>query len=154
MTNESSSSSRESKTNSAVETVFVAAFQLAIELAIGYCVFRMGSSLLDFDGESKKDARRNEAKLKAQLAQNQRKPFVMNSYEKRVAGDLIDPSTLSVTFTSIGGLEKQKQELRDLVILPLRRPELFTSKSKLMSTPKGILLYGPPGKRLFSRFQF
>jgi len=32
----------------------------------------------------------------------------------------------------------------ELVILPLRRPELF-SYGKLLSPQKGVLLYGPPG---------
>lgn len=47
-------------------------------------------------------------------------------------------------FDSIGGLDAVKQALYELVILPLRRPELF-SRGKLLCPQKGILLYGPPG---------
>lgn len=47
-------------------------------------------------------------------------------------------------FNSIGGLDKIKQALFELVILPLRRPELF-SHGKLLGPQKGVLLYGPPG---------
>ena len=47
-------------------------------------------------------------------------------------------------FESIGGLETIKQALYELVILPLRRPELF-SHGKLLGPQKGVLLYGPPG---------
>ena len=47
-------------------------------------------------------------------------------------------------FGSIGGLEAIKQALYELVILPLRRPELF-SHGKLLGPQKGVLLYGPPG---------
>lgn len=61
-----------------------------------------------------------------------------------IACDVIDPDHIDVTFESIGGMESIKQSLFDLVILPLRRPELF-SHSKLLRPQKGILLYGPPG---------
>ena len=47
-------------------------------------------------------------------------------------------------FNSIGGLETIKQALYELVILPLKRPELF-SHGKLLGPQKGVLLYGPPG---------
>lgn len=47
-------------------------------------------------------------------------------------------------FDSIGGLESIKQALFELVILPLKRPQLF-SRGKLLGPQKGVLLYGPPG---------
>ena len=47
-------------------------------------------------------------------------------------------------FESIGGLESIKQALYELVILPLRKSELF-SYGKLLGPQKGALLYGPPG---------
>lgn len=48
-----------------------------------------------------------------------------------------------VTFKDVGGLHEQIRELREVVELPLKRPDLF---SKLgIEPPKGILLYGPPG---------
>ncbi|XP_022723103.1 ATPase family AAA domain-containing protein 1-B-like isoform X2 [Durio zibethinus] len=47
-------------------------------------------------------------------------------------------------YESIGGLEAIKQALYELVILPLRRPELL-SHGKLLGPQKGVLLYGPPG---------
>ncbi len=56
-----------------------------------------------------------------------------------------------VTFRDVGGLREQVRELREVVELPLRTPELF---SKLgVEPPKGVLLYGPPGcgKTLLAR---
>jgi proteasome regulatory subunit len=62
-----------------------------------------------------------------------------------------DPSVLGfevidrpqVTYKDIGGLEKQLQELREAIELPLRHPELFERVG--IEPPKGVLLYGPPG---------
>lgn len=48
-----------------------------------------------------------------------------------------------VSYSDIGGLEEQIRELREAVELPLKRPELFEELG--IETPKGVLLYGPPG---------
>jgi len=45
----------------------------------------------------------------------------------------------------IGGLEPIIEELKESVIYPLILPGLFSSTSTLLSAPKGVLLYGPPG---------
>jgi len=65
--------------------------------------------------------------------------------EMQIAEEIIDPDSLDVSFSDIGGLEDVKDALHELLILPVRRPELF-AKKKLAATPKGILLYGPPGR--------
>jgi hypothetical protein len=40
------------------------------------------------------------------------------------------------------------ESLREVLLLPINRPELFEGRrSKLLQPPKGILLYGPPGTR-------
>ncbi|ADI32639.1 proteasome-activating nucleotidase [Staphylothermus hellenicus] len=49
----------------------------------------------------------------------------------------------SVTFEDIGGLKEQVRELREVVELPLKNPELFEEIG--IEPPKGVLLYGPPG---------
>jgi transitional endoplasmic reticulum ATPase len=46
-------------------------------------------------------------------------------------------------YDSVGGLEKAIQLMRELVELPLRFPELWTTAG--VPTPKGVLLHGPPG---------
>ena len=48
-----------------------------------------------------------------------------------------------VRWSDIGGLEKAKEKLRELVELPLLRPDLF--KEAGINPSKGILLHGPPG---------
>ncbi|KAI5417264.1 hypothetical protein KIW84_042037 [Lathyrus oleraceus] len=67
-----------------------------------------------------------------------------NNFEKRLLADVIPPSDINVTFDDIGALENVKDTLKELVMLPLQRPELFC-KGQLTKPCKGILLFGPPG---------
>lgn len=62
---------------------------------------------------------------------------------------LEDPG--SVNFAGIGGLNDQIRELREVIELPLKNPELFFRVG--IKPPKGVLLYGPPGtgKTLLAR---
>lgn len=48
-----------------------------------------------------------------------------------------------VSFNTVGGLNDQIRELREVIELPLKNPELFTRVG--IKPPKGVLLYGPPG---------
>ena len=47
-----------------------------------------------------------------------------------------------ITWNDIVGLETAKRTLKEAVILPALRPDLFKG---LRSPPKGVLLFGPPG---------
>ncbi len=48
-----------------------------------------------------------------------------------------------VTYADIGGLREQIEEVREVVELPLLRPDLFRDMG--IEPPKGVLLAGPPG---------
>lgn len=48
-----------------------------------------------------------------------------------------------VTYADVGGLDIQKQEIREAVELPLQQMELY--KQIGIDPPRGVLLYGPPG---------
>ncbi len=48
-----------------------------------------------------------------------------------------------VSYADIGGLGEQIKELREIVELPIKKPELFRELG--IEPPKGVLLYGPPG---------
>ena len=48
-----------------------------------------------------------------------------------------------VTYDDIGGMGQTIDQLREMVELPLRYPELFQRLG--VDPPKGLLLYGPPG---------
>ncbi|MBT3814570.1 AAA family ATPase [Candidatus Woesearchaeota archaeon] len=43
----------------------------------------------------------------------------------------------------IGGLKEEIEEIKEVIELPLKKPELF--KKVGIKPPKGVLLYGPPG---------
>jgi len=66
---------------------------------------------------------------------------------KREEEDRLD----DVGYDDIGGVRKQLAQIRELVELPLRHPQLF--KNIGVKPPKGVLLYGPPGtgKTLIAR---
>lgn len=48
-----------------------------------------------------------------------------NEFEKKLLGDVIPPTDIGVSFNDIGALENVKDTLKELVMLPLQRPELF-----------------------------
>merc|ERR1711977_818165 len=55
------------------------------------------------------------------------------------------------TYDMIGGLDQQVKEIKEVIELPIKHPELFDSLG--IAQPKGVLLYGPPGtgKTLLAR---
>lgn len=48
-----------------------------------------------------------------------------------------------VKYTDIGGMDIQKQEIKEAIELPLTHPELYSQIG--IDPPRGVLLYGPPG---------
>lgn len=66
-----------------------------------------------------------------------------------ISGTILTESP-DVKWTDIAGLEGSKQALREAIVLPIMKPNLFTGARKPWS---GILLFGPPGcgKTLLAR---
>ena len=56
---------------------------------------------------------------------------------------LDDSEKPNVKYEDIGGLDIQKQEIKEAVELPLTHPDLY--KQIGIDPPRGVLLYGPPG---------
>ena len=90
--------------------------------------------------------------------ENHRTAFNISPQDLRVEREdfetalaLVRPSAMRETLISvpdvgwreIGGLEAVKQELQELVELPLRNPQLL--KTMGLTPHAGVLLYGPPG---------
>ncbi|KAJ3102285.1 26S protease regulatory subunit 8 [Phlyctochytrium planicorne] len=55
------------------------------------------------------------------------------------------------TYEMVGGLDRQIKEIKEVIELPVKHPELFEALG--IAQPKGVLLYGPPGtgKTLLAR---
>lgn len=51
--------------------------------------------------------------------------------------------TPDVTYEDIGGLDDELEQVREMIELPMRHPELFQRLG--IEPPKGVLLHGPPG---------
>ena len=56
-----------------------------------------------------------------------------------------------ITYEDIGGLSREIREVREMIEVPLRHPELFSRLG--INPPRGVLLHGPPGtgKTLIAR---
>ena len=48
-----------------------------------------------------------------------------------------------IAYEDIGGLDRELEQVREMIELPMRHPELF--KRLGIDPPKGVLLHGPPG---------
>jgi transitional endoplasmic reticulum ATPase len=59
------------------------------------------------------------------------------------AVDISEESIPQITYEDIGGLTDEVKKVREMVELPLKRPEIFSRLG--IEPPKGVLLYGPPG---------
>ncbi|MDG5819227.1 CDC48 family AAA ATPase [Natronococcus sp. A-GB7] len=62
-----------------------------------------------------------------------------------------DATAPAVTYSDVGGLEDELEQVREVVELPMRYPGVFDRLG--IDPPKGVLLYGPPGtgKTLIAR---
>ena len=60
---------------------------------------------------------------------------------ERINNDIVD-SGETVIFDDIAGLDYAKGTVKETVIMPILRPDIFTG---LTAPPKGLLLFGPPG---------
>ncbi|EZG56152.1 26S proteasome ATPase regulatory subunit 4 [Gregarina niphandrodes] len=65
-----------------------------------------------------------------------------NDVDPLVSVMKVDKAPLE-SYKDIGGLEKQIQEIKEAVELPLLHPELYEDIG--IKPPKGVILYGPPG---------
>jgi transitional endoplasmic reticulum ATPase len=56
-----------------------------------------------------------------------------------------------ISYEDIGGLSREIREIREMIEVPLRHPELFSRLG--INPPRGVLLHGPPGtgKTLIAR---
>ncbi|KAI9835585.1 MAG: hypothetical protein M1819_002036 [Sarea resinae] len=73
--------------------------------------------------------------------QSNGEPFKKRRKPAPEAADRSPPSHISLA--DLGGVDSIIQELEDLLVLPLLRPQVYTSSK--IQPPRGVLLHGPPG---------
>ncbi|KAL4796522.1 P-loop containing nucleoside triphosphate hydrolase protein [Aspergillus venezuelensis] len=67
-----------------------------------------------------------------------------HSSKRRKADAAVDRSPPThVSLADLGGLDDVVQQLGDLVILPMTRPQVYLASN--VQPPRGVLLHGPPG---------
>ncbi len=72
-----------------------------------------------------------------------RSPVAVEKLAKSEVEDLVLEEVPDVSYSDIGGLDSQIDEITDAVELPFVHADLFVEHE--LPAPKGILLYGPPG---------
>jgi len=106
-------------------------------------IISMGEAIDEEDGDKVKDLEKKKQELLEKISIT-REHFVY-------AMKMVEPSAMrevlikkpNVKWTDVAGLEEAKEKLRELVELPLLRPDLYRAAG--IKPSKGILLYGPPG---------
>ncbi len=73
-------------------------------------------------------------------SEKDQKASVQRQEEENDFEDLVMKEKPNVTWAQVIGLEDAKNALRESIIYPAKRPDLFP-----LGWPKGMLLYGPPG---------
>ncbi len=59
------------------------------------------------------------------------------------AVDVSEESISEINYEDIGGLNEEIKKIREMVEIPMKRPEIFQRLG--IEPPKGVLLHGPPG---------
>jgi proteasome-associated ATPase len=72
-----------------------------------------------------------------------RSGYVYERIPKAEVEELILEEVPDITYSDIGGLGPQIEQIRDAIELPYLHADLF--KEHRLRPPKGVLLYGPPG---------
>ena len=117
---------------------------------VTFCDMLSLCAVVDFDSEIEV----------ASLTQSQRVALRSDTYTiHKILPNKVDPlvSLMMVekvpdsTYEMVGGLDKQIKEIKEVIELPVKHPELFEALG--IAQPKGVLLYGPPGtgKTLLAR---
>ena len=69
------------------------------------------------------------------------KSIITNDLRDKVLSEIVENKP-DVKFSDVVGLKEAKQILREIIIVPNLRPDLFKG---LRAPPRGLLLFGPPG---------
>src|SRR6478735_6542455 len=95
------------------------------------------------DGELDDDLRPRKLRPGDSLLVDTKAGYAFERIPKAEVEDLVLEEVPDVSYSDIGGLGRQIEQIRDAVELPFLHKELYREYS--LRPPKGVLLYGPPG---------
>ncbi|XP_014602956.1 PREDICTED: ATPase family AAA domain-containing protein 1-B-like [Polistes canadensis] len=129
--------------------ILLLAARLSFVTAVGFFTMKWFVHQLDPTNAAKKRAKKKTREQLRKLAKSDGVILSvdmdqLSDYEIIIASHLVDPQDIKVSWENIAGLEHVIQELKETVILPIQKKELFLD-SQLTQAPKGVLLHGPPG---------
>lgn len=104
-------------------------------------------SYLYFSSSSSNEIDPEKKKLANKLQRPDIEQLDLNSYELLISRDIISSDDIDVTFSDIGGMESEKEDIFDNIIIPMKYwiESIKTGKQNLINCPSGLLLYGNPG---------
>ncbi|XP_045500475.1 outer mitochondrial transmembrane helix translocase isoform X1 [Colias croceus] len=131
--------------------VFQMAIRVAFVSAVTYFSIKWLVNQIDPTSKSRKKAeeraREQLRKISSRAGLGSKHALALDKltdHEMIIASQLVVPDEINVNWKDIAGLDNLIKELRETVILPIQKRELFAD-SRLTQPPKGVLLHGPPG---------
>ncbi|XP_013780139.1 ATPase family AAA domain-containing protein 1-B-like isoform X2 [Limulus polyphemus] len=116
-------------------------FRLTLFGALTYFGVKWMVNAIDPTRKQKVEAQKRAERILSRIGVSNIK---LTEYELSIAAQLVDPESIGISWSDIAGLDDIIQEIRETVILPIQKRELFQGSS-LIQPPKGVLLHGPPG---------
>ncbi|KAL0105467.1 hypothetical protein PUN28_016853 [Cardiocondyla obscurior] len=93
------------------------------------------------DKEESEQSSMCQGKTSTEEVQDERLKNIDANMIELIKNEIMD-SGKTITWDDIAGLEYIKKIIKEVVVFPMLRPDIFTG---LRRPPKGILLFGPPG---------
>uniref|UniRef100_A0A0N5A8Q8 AAA domain-containing protein n=1 Tax=Syphacia muris TaxID=451379 RepID=A0A0N5A8Q8_9BILA len=119
--------------------------RIAASAALTYVTIRYAMRFLDPNYETKEQIKNRAKQLLVSLGMS---PSIsLTEHELRIATQFVTYNE-GADWSDLGGCDEVINQLKDRIILPLKircEHESLVLSSDLLSPPKGILLYGPPG---------
>ncbi|WKY06272.1 hypothetical protein Q1695_006455 [Nippostrongylus brasiliensis] len=115
--------------------------RLAAAAALSFFTVRYMVKFLDPHYASREENKKRVLQLFRELGISDQ--IELNEHELRIATQFVGGEDSGAEWSDIGGCDELIAEMKDRIILPLQISA--EADSQLLSPPKGILLYGPPG---------
>ncbi|KAJ3452735.1 putative aaa atpase [Anaeramoeba flamelloides] len=106
------------------------------------------NSKMDIEKESgSENENENENERERERKNGNERLKKLSTLEQNLYQEIVVPKALTkIKFKDIGGMKKIKKQIKEQIIYPFNRPELYQNFKLLQRKNfKGLLLYGPPG---------